>query len=53
MEEEEEEKQNEKRMMKTWIRNKPDGDGYFLLKLENIDMFLTAKDDSSLKIERK
>ena len=40
-----------------WIRKEPDEDGYFLLqlarKIERNDMFLTAEDDSSLKIERK
>ena len=40
-----------------WIRKEPDEDGYFLLQLskriEYDDMFLTAEDDSSLKIERK
>ena len=40
-----------------WIRKEPDEYGYFLLQLsktiEDHDMFLTAEDDSSLKIERK
>ena len=41
---------------KMWIRKEPDPDGYFLLQLvKNIrwDMFLTAKDASSLTVERK
>ena len=40
-----------------WIRKETNEDGYFLLQLarniEHNDMFLTAEDDSSLKIERK
>ena len=50
-------KEEEKRMMKTWIRNKPDADGYFLLqlekKIEHNDMFLTAEDAASLTIAGK
>ena len=49
-----EEEEEERKM---WIRKQPDADGYFLLQLakeiEYNDMFLTAKDASSLKIERK
>ena len=41
-----------------WIRKEPDEDGYFLLQIEkhigqNIDMFLTAENASSLTIESK
>ena len=41
-----------------WIRNEADEDGYFLLQIEKQswhteDMFLTAKDASSLTIESK
>ena len=39
-----------------WIRKEPDTDGYLLLQSQKIqlyDMFLTAKDASSLTVERK
>ena len=40
-----------------WIRKEPDADGFFLLQLgkqiDNINMFLTADDTSSLTIARK
>ena len=41
-----------------WIRNEADEDGYFLLQIEKQswhteDMFLTAKDASSLTVARK
>ena len=50
----EEEKEKRRKM---WIRKEPDPDGYFLLQLvkkyRDDDMFLTAKDASSLTVERK
>ena len=54
-----EEKEKEKGR-KMWIRKEPDPDGYFLLQAQLVkeyrrddDMFLTAKDASSLTVARK
>ena len=48
----------EEKERKMWIRREPDPDGYFLLQLVkkytfDDDMFLTAKDASSLTVASK
>ena len=45
----------EEKGRKMWIRKEPDPDGYFLLQFVNDykDMFLTAKDASSLTVAGK
>ena len=49
-------REEEEKERKMWIRKEPDTDGYLLLQSQKIqlyDMFLTAKDASSLTVERK
>jgi hypothetical protein len=49
-------REEEEKIRKMWIRKEPDTDGYLLLQSQRIqlyDMFLTAKDASSLTVERK
>ena len=51
-------REEEEKERKMWIRKEPDPDGYFLLQLKkrnrlDDDMFLTAKDASSLTVARK